>query len=141
MVAFEVKGGKAAYFVCASSIAEKAVALLAKPPFAVLSNTPDLQAVCDVRSGLTHLYFRSGGEYTRTHGTDTWAALETAVGALEGGRAIAVHPPVRLPVACERTRQLAETKRPDEARQVTVPSPIDALASASTPSRKFELGI
>jgi cystathionine gamma-synthase len=33
--------------------------------------------------------FRSGGEYSRTHGTDTWAALETAVGALEGGRAIA----------------------------------------------------
>jgi cystathionine gamma-synthase len=33
--------------------------------------------------------FREGGEYTRTHGTDTWAALETAVGALEGGRAIA----------------------------------------------------
>jgi cystathionine gamma-synthase len=33
--------------------------------------------------------FRSGGEYTRTHGTETWAALETAVGALEGGRAIA----------------------------------------------------
>jgi cystathionine gamma-synthase len=33
--------------------------------------------------------FRDGGEYTRTHGTDTWAALETAVGALEGGRAIA----------------------------------------------------
>jgi cystathionine gamma-synthase len=33
--------------------------------------------------------FRSGGEYTRTHGPDTWAALEAAVGALEGGRAIA----------------------------------------------------
>jgi cystathionine gamma-synthase len=33
--------------------------------------------------------FRGGGEYTRTHGTETWAALETAVGALEGGRAIA----------------------------------------------------
>lgn len=33
--------------------------------------------------------FRDGGEYTRTHGTDTWAALETALGALEGGRAIA----------------------------------------------------
>ena len=33
--------------------------------------------------------FRDGGDYTRTHGTDTWAALETAVGALEGGRAIA----------------------------------------------------
>ena len=33
--------------------------------------------------------FRSGGEYARTHGTDTWAALETAVGVLEGGRAIA----------------------------------------------------
>ena len=33
--------------------------------------------------------FRSGGEYTRTHGTETWAALETALGALEGGRAIA----------------------------------------------------
>ncbi|MEP7112115.1 MAG: aminotransferase class I/II-fold pyridoxal phosphate-dependent enzyme [Ilumatobacteraceae bacterium] len=33
--------------------------------------------------------FRAGGEYTRTHGTDTWAALEAAVGALEGGRAIA----------------------------------------------------
>jgi cystathionine gamma-synthase len=32
--------------------------------------------------------FRAGGEYTRTHGTDTWAALEAAVGALEGGRAI-----------------------------------------------------
>ncbi|MGZ4680152.1 MAG: trans-sulfuration enzyme family protein [Ilumatobacteraceae bacterium] len=33
--------------------------------------------------------FRSGGDYTRTHGTDTWAALETAVGALEGGQALA----------------------------------------------------
>ncbi|MEP7045419.1 MAG: aminotransferase class I/II-fold pyridoxal phosphate-dependent enzyme [Ilumatobacteraceae bacterium] len=33
--------------------------------------------------------FRGGGEYTRTHGTETWAALESAVGALEGGRAIA----------------------------------------------------
>ena len=33
--------------------------------------------------------FRDGGEYTRTHGTDTWAALEAAVGALEGGRALA----------------------------------------------------
>lgn len=33
--------------------------------------------------------FRAGGEYTRTHGTETWAALEIAVGALEGGRAIA----------------------------------------------------
>ena len=33
--------------------------------------------------------FRAGGEYTRTHGTETWAALETALGALEGGRAIA----------------------------------------------------
>ena len=33
--------------------------------------------------------FREGGEYTRTHGTETWAALETAVGALEGGSAIA----------------------------------------------------
>jgi cystathionine gamma-synthase len=32
--------------------------------------------------------FRAGGEYTRTHGTETWAALEAAVGALEGGRAI-----------------------------------------------------
>lgn len=32
--------------------------------------------------------FREGGEYGRTHGTDTWAALETAIGALEGGRAI-----------------------------------------------------
>jgi cystathionine gamma-synthase len=33
--------------------------------------------------------FRAGGDYTRTHGTDTWAALETAVGALEGGRVLA----------------------------------------------------
>src|SRR4051794_18697543 len=33
--------------------------------------------------------FRGGGEYTRTHGTPTWAALETAVGQLEGGRAVA----------------------------------------------------
>jgi cystathionine gamma-synthase len=33
--------------------------------------------------------FRGGGDYTRTHGTDTWAALETAVGELEGGRAVA----------------------------------------------------
>lgn len=33
--------------------------------------------------------FRAAGDYTRTHGTETWAALETAVGALEGGRAIA----------------------------------------------------
>ena len=33
--------------------------------------------------------FRDGGEYSRTHGTETWAALEEAVGALEGGRAVA----------------------------------------------------
>ena len=33
--------------------------------------------------------FRSGGDYSRTHGTETWAALESAVGAMEGGRAIA----------------------------------------------------
>ena len=33
--------------------------------------------------------FRDGGDYARTHGTETWAALETAVGALEGGRAVA----------------------------------------------------
>jgi cystathionine gamma-synthase len=32
--------------------------------------------------------FREGGDYGRTHGTDTWAALETALGALEGGRAV-----------------------------------------------------
>jgi cystathionine gamma-synthase len=32
--------------------------------------------------------FREGGDYGRTHGTETWAALETALGALEGGRAI-----------------------------------------------------
>jgi len=32
--------------------------------------------------------FREGGEYTRTHGTDGWTALEQAVGALEGGRAV-----------------------------------------------------
>ena len=33
--------------------------------------------------------FREGGEYARTHGTPTWAALETAIGALEGGQALA----------------------------------------------------
>jgi len=33
--------------------------------------------------------FRGVGDYTRTHGTETWAALETAVGELEGGRAVA----------------------------------------------------
>jgi len=33
--------------------------------------------------------FRDGGEYSRTHGNQTWAALEEAVGALEGGRAVA----------------------------------------------------
>jgi len=33
--------------------------------------------------------FRGGGDYTRTHGTETWAALETAVGEFEGGRAVA----------------------------------------------------
>jgi cystathionine gamma-synthase len=27
------------------------------------------------------------GDYTRTHGTETWAAFEAAIGALEGGRA------------------------------------------------------
>lgn len=32
---------------------------------------------------------RASGDYSRTHGTDTWVALEDAVGALEGGRAIA----------------------------------------------------
>jgi cystathionine gamma-synthase len=33
--------------------------------------------------------FRSGGDYSRTHGTANWIALEDAVGALEGGRAVA----------------------------------------------------
>jgi cystathionine gamma-synthase len=32
--------------------------------------------------------FREVGDYSRTHGTDTWAAFETAIGALEGGRAL-----------------------------------------------------
>ena len=32
---------------------------------------------------------RGSGDYSRTHGTPTWAALEDAIGALEGGRAIA----------------------------------------------------
>jgi cystathionine gamma-synthase len=33
--------------------------------------------------------FREGGEYARSSGTESWAALEAAVGALEGGRAVA----------------------------------------------------
>ena len=33
--------------------------------------------------------FRGGGEYSRTHGTETWQAFETAIGALEGGEAVA----------------------------------------------------
>lgn len=33
--------------------------------------------------------FRDGGEYSRTHGTATWAALEDAIGVLEGGQAVA----------------------------------------------------
>ncbi len=33
--------------------------------------------------------FREGGEYTRTHGTEGWAALEQAIGELEGGQATA----------------------------------------------------
>lgn len=33
--------------------------------------------------------YRAGGEYSRTHGTETWAALEEAIGALEGGQAVA----------------------------------------------------
>jgi cystathionine gamma-synthase len=32
--------------------------------------------------------FRGGPEYARTHGTSTWAALEQAVGALDGGQAV-----------------------------------------------------
>ncbi len=32
--------------------------------------------------------FREGGEYTRTHGTESWIAFEDAIGALEGGHAI-----------------------------------------------------
>lgn len=32
---------------------------------------------------------RASGDYARTHGTPTWSALEQAVGALEGGRAVA----------------------------------------------------
>lgn len=32
--------------------------------------------------------FRGVGDYSRTHGTDTWRALETTVGALEGGRCL-----------------------------------------------------
>ena len=32
--------------------------------------------------------FRGSGDYARTHGTETWRALESAVGALEGGRCL-----------------------------------------------------
>jgi cystathionine gamma-synthase len=32
--------------------------------------------------------FREGGDYVRTHGTDSWAAFEDALGALEGGFAL-----------------------------------------------------
>jgi cystathionine gamma-synthase len=32
--------------------------------------------------------FRNGREYVRSHGTETWAMLEAAIGALEGGEAI-----------------------------------------------------
>ena len=32
--------------------------------------------------------FREGGDYSRTHGTANWIALERAVGALEGGDAV-----------------------------------------------------
>ena len=32
--------------------------------------------------------FQSTGDYARTHGTSTWAALETAVGELEGGQCL-----------------------------------------------------
>lgn len=32
--------------------------------------------------------FRDGGDYARTHGTDSWTAFEDAIGALEGGHAL-----------------------------------------------------
>ena len=32
--------------------------------------------------------FQDSGDYARTHGTSTWAALETAVGELEGGQCL-----------------------------------------------------
>jgi cystathionine gamma-synthase len=32
--------------------------------------------------------FRNGREYVRSHGTETWAMLEAAIGALEGGEAV-----------------------------------------------------
>jgi len=32
--------------------------------------------------------FQDSGDYARTHGTSTWAALETAVGVLEGGQCL-----------------------------------------------------
>ena len=32
--------------------------------------------------------FRDGGDYVRTHGTDSWVAFEDAIGALEGGQAL-----------------------------------------------------
>jgi cystathionine gamma-synthase len=32
--------------------------------------------------------FRGGGDYGRTHGTDGWRALESAVGSIEGGSAV-----------------------------------------------------
>jgi cystathionine gamma-synthase len=32
--------------------------------------------------------FREGGDYSRTHGTESWIAFEDAIGALEGGHAI-----------------------------------------------------
>lgn len=38
-------------------------------------------------------------------------------------------------------RQLAETNKPEDARQVLVPSAVNQLASASMPNTQFEFGI
>ncbi len=44
--------------------------------------------------------FRENGDYVRTHGTETWAALEAVIGELEGGHATSFSSGMAAAAAC-----------------------------------------
>jgi cystathionine gamma-synthase len=75
--------------VCEDSpVPEPAARPLAPETVAVVAGRPSTAGEPLNQSIVLASNVRGGGEYSRTHGTPTWAALEEAVGVLEGGRAL-----------------------------------------------------
>jgi cystathionine gamma-synthase len=69
--------------------AHDAVAAWSRETLAVAAGRPDLAGAPLNPAVVLASNIRASGDYSRTNGTETWEALESAVGALEGGQAIA----------------------------------------------------